>query len=501
MNRKQQEILNNKIGKTVLISIGINHYSTNNEFKDLNKCINDANEIYRVFEAISPLNLNKEKSIIMVSNKYKSDTTKNKIINSIKDVCNKVADDEKLILFFSGHGHELDNDNYVVPSDCGNVTKENLICVNDIVNILENSKAKIKIVLLDSCCSGVIDKYSKGLNEYSFKTMKDYIESAKSTAIISACGKKEIATEESPNSTLSLFTTYLVEALEGKFEALDNGYLTINSLYEYVLRQMKKVSREYIQINQTPNINVKANSNAVIALYNYQLDNDDDDFDNYYEIKLNQERIEDPYNEVQKRGKVLLSDDLWYSTKLLLNELILNIFDHANSQNCSLQFCNNKIIISNDGKFFDPTKSLIESKKSSKERGNGRYIFNDYLEKNSNYIDINYEKEENLNKLIISFKNLKAFDIKGLCKVEVEKSWLRRYTEDDIILPEGKCKKYYYIIDMLSPCMSIAASAINTILSVIPRESKLVVIDKNKKYIHLSSDNYRPNPRIIYRDK
>jgi len=267
---------------------------------------------------------------------------------------------------------------------------------------------------------------------------------------------------------------------------------------------MKKVSREYTQINQSPNLNVKANSNAVIGLYNYELDDDKDDFDNYYEVKLEKRNIKsnnNPYDEVKKKGKVLLSKDLWQDTQMLLNELILNIFEHGNAENCNLQFSNNKIILSDDGYKFDPTKDLLNSKRLSKERGSGLYVFNNYLKRNSNYVDINYDEKENLNKLIISFKKLKAFDIEGLCTIKVENKWLGRCTKDDIILPEGNCKKYYYIINMKSPCMSIAASAINTIISVIPSESKLVVIDKNKQYIGICSDDYEPNPRIIYRNK
>lgn len=504
MNKIQQQILNDKIGKTVLISIGINHYSDNYEFGNLNKCINDAIEIYNVFQKVTPLNLNKEKSILMISDENGRSTSKNEVISNIKEVCKEVTQDEKLVLFFSGHGHVLGNDNYLVPSNYGKVTKEELLCINEVVNILEESKARVKVILLDACCSGVIDKKSKGLTGASFKYMKDYIENTRATVIMAACGKNESATEESPNSKLSLFTTYVVEALEGKIEALDNGYLTINSLYDYVLKQMRKVSREYAQINQSPNLNVKTNNIAVIGLYNYKLDDDENDFDNYYEVKLDGTKIisdKSPYIEVQKKGKILISNALWNETQMLLNEMILNIFDHGNAENCNLQFSNNKIILSNDGDKFDPTKDLLNSKASLPERGKGLYVFNHYLEKNGNCVDVNYDYTENLNKLIISFKNLKAFDIEGLCKIEVEKKWLRRYSKEDIILPEGNCKKYYYIIEMLSPCISIATSAINTILSVIPSESKLVVIDKNKEYINLSSNNYEPNPRIIYRDK
>lgn len=504
MNKKQQQILNDKIGKTVLISIGINHYSDNDEFGNLNKCINDATEIFNVFQKVTPLNLNKEKSTLIISDENGRSTCKNEIIGNIKEVCKKVAQDEKLVLFFSGHGHVLGNDNYLVPSNYGKATKEELLCINDVVNILEESKARVKVILLDACCSGVIDKKSKGLTGASFKYMKDYIQNTRATVIMTACGKDELATEESPNSKLSLFTTYVVEALEGKVEALDNGYLTINSLYEYVLKQMIKVSREYAQINQSPNLNVKTNNIAVIGLYNYKLDDDENDFDNYYEVKLDETKIisdKSPYIELEKRGKILISNDLWNETQMLLNEMILNIFDHGNAENCNLQFSNNKIILSNDGDKFDPTKDLLNSKVILPERGNGLCVFNQYLEKNGDHVDVNYDYKENLNKLIISFKNLKAFDIEGLCRIEIEKKWLRRYSKEDIILPEGICKKYYYIIDMLSPCISIAASAINIILSVIPSESKLVVIDKNKEYINLSSINYEPNPRIIYRDK
>ena len=173
--------------------------------------------------------------------------------------------------------------------------------------------------------------------------------------------------------------------------------------------------------------------------------------------------------------------NLWRETQSLLNELILNIFDHVNAKECNLQFSNNKIILSDNGDKFDPTKELLEPNDKLSKRGYGRDVFYNYLDKNTKDVDIFYNYEEEFNKIIISFKNTKAFDIEGLCKIEVKDNWLRRYTKEDIILPKGICKKYYYVIDMLSPCMSIASSAINTILSVIPEAVSYTHLDVYKR--------------------
>lgn len=503
MNKKQYEMLHEEIGKSILISIGINHYTHKGKFENLSKCINDANKMFQVFQNTSALSLCDSKSRLLISDEERLSTSKEEIIETLKTVSQQADFDEKLFVYFSGHGHVLENENYLVPSNYGTVSEETLISLKEVVEILEGSRAKIKIIMLDACRSGVVNGNMKGFSAYKFDRIKDYIKETKATVVISACGKNEYATEKSPNPELSLFTTYLVNAFEGVMAALDNGYLTIDSLYHYVSDEMNKISRQDMDINQCPNLNVKSNRDAVavLGLYKYEIKSDYDDDDNFYKINTAYSRKKQtPYDEIAEKGKIYLTEKLWRDTQMLLNELILNIKNYADAPTCFLQFSNNRIVLIDDGVEFNPIDEFTQDASITNGRGHGNYLYQKYCDKYAKEVVFSYSRIDNCNNLTLNFIGIRAFNIKGLCKIIINYRWLS-FTKDDIILPQGKCKKYYYYVEEKSPCISMRFNLIRTLLEIIPTESQLVVIDKDEEFIELARENYIPNPRIIYRNR
>jgi len=82
--------------------------------------------------------------------------------------------------------------------------------------------------------------------------MKEYLAKTKGTGVLSSSGIGQESTAQSPNQKLSLFTHYFCEALSGEEKALDNGRLTLNSLYDYLSVVVLKMSNLTIGLNFPP---------------------------------------------------------------------------------------------------------------------------------------------------------------------------------------------------------------------------------------------------------
>jgi hypothetical protein len=117
--------------------------------------------------------------------------------------------------------------------------------------ILSSSPARQKLIILDACFGGPDVTHMKALPpQLSPKFLKEYLANTRGTAVLSSSGIDQKSTTQSPNPKLSLFTHYLCEALSGAPEALDNGRLTLQSLYDYLSVVVRKQAKSYHQPQQ-----------------------------------------------------------------------------------------------------------------------------------------------------------------------------------------------------------------------------------------------------------
>lgn len=491
MIKKQREILNNIMGQKNLLAIGVNSYSDNN-FRNLERACSDAFAVFETFKDVMNLNLNVSNSKLLISDGKKNEATKANILEEIEAISKRASYDENIVIYFSGHGHRINEKNFIVPSDSISASEEGLIEIKRIIEIVEQCNCRHKLIIIDACFSGVVDSGRKGIGDYNFKNIKDYIKESRSLTLITSSGKDEPSYEISPNNDqYSLFTTFLIDALEGKTESLINGYLTVQSMYEYIFDRVRKVSREYQEVRQRPNISMNSNGDIVLGIYDALIFKDDSDLDNYSVIKIREE--EDLFSNIEKDMKIRISDALWLDTKCAISELIMNGFEHEKSNDISIEFSSNKIVLNIKGNMFN---SINMAKNANR---NGLKFLNDYINKYQKDLTIEYDYKIDKNIITFNFGDKRAFFIKGICVVKVESIGFRKYTSEDIIMPIGVCKKYYYYIERQHMAMSKTRSAVSAILENLPKESILIVHDKNVISGSMSFSDYIANERVIYR--
>lgn len=188
--------------------VGIDDYP----FAPLNGCVNDANKMYEI------LCRNEDKSPNFDCRVILNDVTKSALKKAIEDLFKDDVD--VALLYFSGHGTENNLGGYIVTQDANSYDEG--VSVNDILTYANNSKAKERIIILDSCHSGsmgqlpVIDNVSSVLKE--------------GVSILTSSKSHQLSYESNGSG---VFTTLVCDALVGG--AADVlGKVNVASVYAYV---------------------------------------------------------------------------------------------------------------------------------------------------------------------------------------------------------------------------------------------------------------------------
>lgn len=193
--------------------VGINYY---NEVSDLNGCVNDAYNVKNVLERNADGTLNFDINLITAIDE---DTiiTKNILKDNVENLFS--GDSEIALFYYSGHGYIESTGGYLVTSECQR--GDDGLDLNNLMNIVNDSKVKNKIIILDSCHSGELGnlKYNDSLSVLS-----------EGTTILTACSKEQYAIE---SENTGVFTNLLVDALYGAASNLI-GDVTPGSVYAHI---------------------------------------------------------------------------------------------------------------------------------------------------------------------------------------------------------------------------------------------------------------------------
>ena len=130
------------------------------------------------------------------------------------------ADPHEVALFyFAGHGYIETTGGYILASNCQ--TGDDGLPLDDVLTLANNSKAKFRIIVLDSCFSGIAA---------SHPSMPQNSEITDGLTILTASTADQYASEE---KGAGAFTTLFVDALNGSAANLV-GDVTPGSIYAHI---------------------------------------------------------------------------------------------------------------------------------------------------------------------------------------------------------------------------------------------------------------------------
>ena len=126
---------------------------------------------------------------------------------------------EFALLYFSGHGYIENNGGYLITSECSR--GDDGMSLDEVLNIANRSKAKNKIIVLDSCHSGIAGSNSAFENKALL---------SEGMTILTASSDTQYAMEKNGKG---VFTSLFVDALNGGASNLV-GDITPASIYAHI---------------------------------------------------------------------------------------------------------------------------------------------------------------------------------------------------------------------------------------------------------------------------
>jgi WD40 repeat protein len=145
---KEDEVLDiDYTAKNYLLAIGIDNYS---DWSPLKNAVNDA----KSFQEVLKKKYNyKEENITIITNEK---ATKQNIIEAFKLIIEKVGPNDKLIIYFSGHGY-YDNvldEGYWITQDSKKGTEADYLPNSFLIKMFKQINAKHIFLIADACFSG-----------------------------------------------------------------------------------------------------------------------------------------------------------------------------------------------------------------------------------------------------------------------------------------------------------------------------------------------------------
>lgn len=194
--------------------VGIDYYD---QIGSLSGAVNDAHTVRAVLERHADGRLNFQQPRLMTSTGPGATVTRAELREAVEEL---FRDDAEISLFyFSGHGYIDGAGGYLCASDCA--SGHDGLSLFDVMTFANNSPAKNKVIVLDSCHSGVA-----GGNPVAAQVA----EIKEGVTILTASTAEQYAMEAGASG---VFTSLLVDALSGAAANLV-GDVTPGSVYAHI---------------------------------------------------------------------------------------------------------------------------------------------------------------------------------------------------------------------------------------------------------------------------
>ena len=197
----------------IALVVGINHYQYGSP---LFGCVNDAYSVKSILERNGNGSVNFDCKLMTASSSSDSISRA-----TLKDNIEKLFNTEAQIavLYFAGHGHIESTGGYLLASDSRRGDEG--VSLSEILLMANKSPAPNKVIILDSCHSGIAGSSPSG---EQLATLSEGL------TVLTASTQDQYASEEDGSG---VFTNLLVDALSGSAANL-TGEITPGSIYAHI---------------------------------------------------------------------------------------------------------------------------------------------------------------------------------------------------------------------------------------------------------------------------
>jgi hypothetical protein len=199
-------------------------------------------------------------------------TLKN-IRESLGWLANYSPEDSTVLIFFSGHGGRIETspqaENYLIPFDTNPQDLKNTALESaELTRLLGKIRAKRLLVLFDCCHAGGLGEIKDALDK-SLPGFKSGLDERYYEQLAMGQGRVIISSSRSielswilPGMRNSLFTHYLLQALQGQAPTYGDGLIRIFDIFNFVAEAVPKHHPQ-----QHPLLKAQVETNFPVALY------------------------------------------------------------------------------------------------------------------------------------------------------------------------------------------------------------------------------------------
>lgn len=196
--------------------VGIDYYT---RIKALSGCVNDAYAVNEVLERHADGTVNFATPRLITGTGPANVITKSELKSAVREL---FADDADIaLLYFAGHGYIEDTGGFLCAGDCE--TGDDGLSLAELMSFANSSKAKNKVIILDSCHSGAVGNRGEDQRIAEIK---------EGMTILTASTAQQYAMEVDGGGA-GVFTDLFVDALRGSAANLV-GDVTPGSVYAHI---------------------------------------------------------------------------------------------------------------------------------------------------------------------------------------------------------------------------------------------------------------------------
>lgn len=196
--------------------VGIDHYT---HLECLSGCVNDAHAVKTILERHADGTVNFVTPRLVTGTGPTDVVGRRELRDAVKELFS--GDAEIALFYFAGHGYIDETGGFLCAGDCG--TGDDGLSLAEVMTIASKSQAKNKVVILDSCHSGIAGDRP---------TTKGSAEINEGMTILTASTAEQYALD-APEGGSGVFTNLFVDALGGAAANLV-GDVTPGSVYAHI---------------------------------------------------------------------------------------------------------------------------------------------------------------------------------------------------------------------------------------------------------------------------
>ena len=183
------------------------------------------------------------------------EATRLNVLKALRQTLLRADANDVIMFYFSGHGLA----GSFLPVDYNGY--ENRLMHEDIKQVLEDSKAKHKIVIADACYSGSLMAARTPFQDLEDRFTNQWNQSKGGLALLMSSKEEEVSLEDGGLRS-GVFSYYLIKGLNGEADTDADKTVTIKELYTYVNREV----RSYTNRAQNPTITGNYDKAMPVAL-------------------------------------------------------------------------------------------------------------------------------------------------------------------------------------------------------------------------------------------